>query len=277
MSLYGVIGHPIAHSMSPLMHNDAFRQLGLEHHYEAFDVHPDQLERAIAGVRALGIAGLNVTIPHKVNVMAYLDDVDSEARAIGAVNTIVNESDRLIGYNTDGQGYLRSLLTLLLEPLSEKKVLIIGAGGAARAIVTAIAHHGVSKLSITNRTQNKAKALADHARNFVPADVVPIDAAEDQIDSYDVIINTTSVGMSPNIAQTPLSLNRLQPGTIVSDLIYNPLKTLWLSEAEKRGAIIDNGIGMFVYQGALSFEKWTGVKPDIERMKQTVVQELMKS
>ena len=246
----------------------------MPHYYQAFDVHPNDLKKAIDGVRALGIFGLNVTIPHKVAVMEWLDEVDEEARLIGAVNTIANKDGRLVGSNTDGQGYLRSLLSLLDTPLKDKTVLVIGAGGAARAIVTSLALHGVKRMDIANRTLEKADKLADHAGKFVPASSLELKEAEETLSRYDVIVNTTSVGMSPNVDAIPLSLQRLQIGTVVSDLIYNPLKTLWLKKAEEKGAIIDNGVAMFVHQGALSFQRWTGKLPNIERMKQTVVNAL---
>ncbi len=274
MGVYGVIGFPISHSMSPVMHNGEFRALKLAHHYAAFEVHPDQLESAIKGMRALNIKGINVTIPHKVAVIRYLDEIDEEAKLIGAVNTIVNENGKLIGFNTDGQGYLLSLKSIINTSLALKKTLIVGAGGAARAIATALAKDGVQKLDIANRTVSKAQELIEHVNQLTDGRALTIDEAEEQLSAYDIVINTTSVGMAPHIDETPLRVHHLKQGAIASDLIYNPLMTRFLKEAKAKGAIIDNGIGMFVHQGALAFKKWTGVEPNIERMKKTVLSKL---
>lgn len=274
MGIYGVIGFPVSHSMSPIMHNREFQALQMDAYYTAFAVHPNQLQKAIEGVRALHIKGINVTIPHKVTVIDFLDEIDEEARLIGAVNTIKNENGRLIGSNTDGEGYLRSLLSVSDIPLATKKVLIIGAGGAARAIVIAIARYGVQRIDIANRTVSKAEQLVHHANKFVSGNAMNIQEAEAKLSDYDIVINTTSVGMSPYVTESPLQVHNLKRGTIVSDLIYNPLTTLFLQQAKERGAITDNGVGMFVHQGALAFEKWTGIEPNIERMTKTVLNEL---
>lgn len=274
MGIYGVIGYPVAHSMSPLMHNNEFRALQMDHYYTAFNIHPSELEKAIESVRTLQINGLNVTIPHKVTVMNYLDEIDEEARLIGAVNTIINKNGRLIGTNTDGQGYLRSLLTIIDSSLITKKIVVIGAGGAARAIATSLALHGVQQLDVANRTISKAEQLVQHVNQYVNGKALTIKEIEDNLSNYDIIINTTSVGMSPNVSETPIDLKNLKESTIVSDLIYNPLKTLLLQQAESKGATIHNGVGMFVYQGALAFKKWTGIEPNIQRMTNTVLKKL---
>ncbi len=273
MGIYGVIGYPIAHSMSPLMHNWEFQALKLDHYYTAFNIHPDDLEKAIESVRLLQINGLNVTIPHKVKVMDYLDEIDEEARLIGAVNTIINRDGHLIGTNTDGEGYLRSLLPIV-DSIRAKKVILIGAGGAARAIATTLARRGVQTLDVANRTVEKAEALVKHINRFADGKALALSDAEEQLGNYDIVINTTSVGMSPNVEEAPIRLDHLKTGAVVSDLIYNPLKTKLLKEAEEKGAIIHNGVGMFVYQGALAFQKWTGIEPNIERMMDTVIKKL---
>lgn len=273
--VYGLIGHPVGHSMSPLIHNDAFAKLGIEARYHAFDVKHELVKEAIAGIRALNIAGCNVTVPHKIAVMDFLDEVNDEAIQIGAVNTIVNKNGKLIGYNTDGRGYVKSLLDETKEEIREKSILIIGAGGAARGVVTALLRHGVGQMAFTNRTLDKTNSLVKLAEEFnVSATSIEKKTAEERLDQYDVIINTTSVGMSPNINHTPLSLTSLKPGAIVSDLIYNPLETEFLKEAKERGGRTVNGIGMFVNQAVLAFEHWTGVKPDDKQMKKIVLQQL---
>ncbi|MFC0473424.1 shikimate dehydrogenase [Halalkalibacter kiskunsagensis] len=273
--VYGLLGHPIGHSMSPLIHNDAFLNVGIKANYQAFDVEPQMLGNAIKGIKALGIAGCNVTVPHKIAVMNFLDEVDEEAKLIGAVNTIVNQNGKLIGHNTDGRGYVQSLIEETNEEIINKRFLIIGAGGAARGVITALLRHGIEELTITNRTQDKIEPLLELANLFqTPASRATREEVERNLDGFDVLINTTSVGMSPRIEDSPLSLNNLRAGAIASDLIYNPLKTKFLKEAEERGGTSHTGIGMFVNQAALSFEHWTGIKPDHQRMRKLVLDKL---
>ncbi|WP_211274584.1 shikimate dehydrogenase [Anaerobacillus arseniciselenatis] len=277
--LFGLIGHPVGHSMSPLMHNDAFNQLGIDGHYHAFDIEEGDLKEAIAAFKVLNVSGFNVTIPHKVKVMEFLDEIDEEAKMIGAVNTVVNNNGRLIGYNTDGRGYLSSLLTVIQKPILESNVLVIGAGGASRAVVTAICDHGVKKLALTNRTLEKAKEIKNNYNNYnkcnnTSMDIVSLKEAEANIEVYDIIINTTSIGMSPNVEGIPIAVDHIKRNVVLSDLIYNPLKTRWLQLGEEKGAIIHNGVGMFAMQGALAFHKWTGIEPDTKRMMNKVITQL---
>lgn len=273
-SVFGLLGHPVGHSMSPLIHNDAFQALGIEAEYHAFDVESKAVKQAIEGIRALGIVGCNVTVPHKVAVMDYLDEIDEEAQLIGAVNTIVNDNGRLIGYNTDGRGYVESLLELV-RMFQEKRVLIIGAGGAARGIVTSLLKEGIAELAITNRTLKKAESFNVLANQFnTNLVLLTKEEASSQTNEFDIIINTTSVGMSPHVNELPLSLNAVKEHAIVSDLIYNPIETSFLKVAKKLGAQPLNGVGMFVNQAALSFEYWTGKKPNRKRMEQLVLQQL---
>lgn len=272
--LYGVIGCPIHHSLSPVMHNDAFQTLSIDAHYHAFHVEKEALPAAIEGMRALGIAGMNVTIPHKTAVIPLLDEVDDMAKRIGAVNTIVRENDCLIGYNTDGPGFVRALVEETNTTIQGKRILLIGAGGAARGIYFSLATAQAAQIDICNRTKEKAEQLIEESDISVNGRAYSLTEAEARLSQYDIIINTTSVGLSPNVDAMPLSLDYLSERTIVSDIIYNPLETKWLKEARKKGAIVQNGVGMFVYQGALAFEKWTGVFPDVERMKQVVIQQL---
>ena len=277
--LFGLIGHPVSHSMSPLMHNDAFKQLGINGYYHAFDVQEGKLEEAVAAFKVLNMSGFNVTIPHKVAIMEFLDEIDEEAKMIGAVNTVVNSNGRLIGFNTDGRGFLSSLLEIVPKLLIESNVLVLGAGGAARAVVTAVADHGVKTLAITNRTLKKATEIKNNYYNYKKSknaqiDIVSLQEAEANIGVYDIIINTTSLGMSPNIEEIPISIDHIKPNVVLSDLIYNPLKTKWLQLGEENGAIIHNGVGMFAMQGALAFEKWTGITPDTARMTKIVMNQL---
>jgi shikimate dehydrogenase len=230
---------------------------------------------AIKGMKALGIAGWNVTVPHKIAVMDFLDEVDEEAKQIGAVNTIENQNGKLIGHNTDGRGYVQSLIEETNEDITNKRFLIIGAGGAARGVITALLRYGIGDLTITNRTQDKIEPLLELAKKFhTLANSATRDEVERNLSTFDVLINTTSVGMSPHIEDSPLSLENIRAKAIASDLIYNPLQTKFLKEAELRGGISHNGIGMFVNQAALAFEHWTGVKPDHHRMRKLVLEKL---
>ncbi|SFE28300.1 shikimate dehydrogenase [Alteribacillus iranensis] len=272
--LFGLIGYPTGHSMSPTMHNEQFRVKELPYYYHAFNVHPDHLKEAVDGMKALGVSGFNVTVPHKVAVMDYLDKIDEEAEIIGAVNTVVNENGQWVGYNTDGRGYVDSLKRVIGDQLKESDILVVGAGGASRAVVTALALYGVASITITNRTVAKAEEIRRMLPENYHINVLNKTDAESQTSTYDVIVNTTSVGMYPHVNETPWVSEGLKRGCLCSDLIYNPLQTRWLEEAAANGANTINGVGMFVGQGALAFQKWTGIEPDTDRMTEVVVEEL---
>lgn len=271
--LFAVIGDPIAHSMSPWMHNDLFSFYKIAAHYEAIRIHPDDLKKDVMALKQKGIAGFNVTIPHKRTIMPLLDRIDPLADAIGAVNTVVNENGMFVGYNTDGIGYIQGLREKAPQ-LLHKKVLIIGAGGAARAIYFSLAKEGVTEIDIANRTLDRARSLVLACPYSVHSNVRTVQEAEDCAGDYDIIIQTTSVGMSPQTNNSPFTVKHIRKGTIVSDIIYNPLETKLLIEAKKQGAVTQNGLPMFVYQGAFAFEKWTGIFPDVQRMKQHVLARL---
>jgi len=269
--MFGVIGDPIRHSKSPVMLNRAFRETGINGAYAAFHVVPERLEQAIAGVRGLGFRGLNVTIPHKVEVMKYLDEISEGARAAGAVNTIVNENGRLIGYNTDGIGYVRSLKEEAEPKLSGKTIVVLGAGGAARGILWALAQEGPAAVFVANRTEARAAELAASFPAELGISAVPWSGLRSVAAEADVVINTTSVGMSPNVDELPMDPSWMKPGAVASDLIYNPLKTAFLSGAEERGCRIHGGLGMFIYQGAYAFEYWTGQPAPVAAMREVVL------
>ncbi|NMO94881.1 shikimate dehydrogenase [Paenibacillus lemnae] len=271
--LLGVLGDPIAHSKSPVMHHAALKAHGISGHYVPLHVKPDNLKEAIQAVRVLGFRGVNVTIPHKVEVMSYLDKIDEGAAKIGAVNTIVNDHGVLTGYNTDGIGYVRSLKDEVLPGLSGSNIVVLGAGGAARGIVHALTLEMAGSISIINRTSSKAVQLAEEwgggtstIRGYGEHE------AEEAVSSADVIINTTSVGMHPHVDQMPVEAEWIPEGIVVSDLIYNPLKTKLLTESEARGCRVHGGLGMFVNQGAFAFEYWTGLTAPVEEMKQAVLE-----
>lgn len=257
-----VIGQPIGHSMSPTMHNEWFRENQIHGHYAAKEVGISDLESIVTEFRST-VNGFNVTAPLKVEVMKYLDDIDPLAKEIGAVNTVINKDGRLYGKNTDGIGYCRGLSLVLKSPIEQESILIIGAGGAARAILCSLLHLGVKHITITNRTTEKALELKNGLLlKDQEVKVISITEAEQQLGAYSLVIQTTSVGMKPNEAEKPMSLYNLSPDTVVSDLIYSPYKTAFLKEAEQKNAKIQNGLPMFIYQGALAFQEWTGIFPN---------------
>lgn len=270
--MYAVFGDPVSHSRSPLMLNRAFRASNIDAAYAAFHVRPAQLEQAIQGVRALDFGGVNITIPHKVQVMQYLDEIDEGARIIGAVNTLVNDGGRWIGYNTDGIGYVRSLIEETGFSIEGKSLLVIGAGGAARGIVYALSQKNPAKIWIANRTSSKADALAQAMRPYAETEGIALDQVSAIMD-LDFMVNTTNVGMHPNVEDTPLDAALFREGMVVSDIVYTPRKTKFLHEAEGRGCQVHGGLGMFIYQGAYAFEYWTGQPAPIEQMRAAVEEE----
>lgn len=272
--LYGVFGDPIRHSRSPIMLNRAFQEADFNAVYGAFHVRPDELGDAVRGIRALGYRGINVTIPHKVEVMQYLDEIDEGARIVGAVNTIVNENGKLIGYNTDGIGYVRSLKEETGIDLKGKSVLVLGAGGAARGVAYALAKEGAGCIYIANRTKERALELADTISAYTKTIGLGLDEIANVVDEVEFVLNTTSAGMHPNTEELPMPVELLKEHHLVSDLIYNPRITRFLREAEAKGARIHGGLGMFIYQGAFAFEYWTGKPAPVAAMRQVVEQSL---
>jgi shikimate dehydrogenase len=254
-AVYGVWGHPVRHSRSPRMQNAAFRAMGLNAVYAPFEVAPDSVGAAVAGVRALGIAGVNVTVPLKELIPPHLDSLDPVAERLGVVNTIVNRDGHLRGYSTDGPGFLEALAALAW-PARGQSVYVIGAGGSARAVADSLASAG-NRLQIANRTGERAQRLAAEISARFPgsADYAPWG---EMLRPADLVVNTTSLGMHPREEEMPL----LPPGLLegrprVYDLIYAPEETLLLSRARAHGCEASNGLGMLVYQGALSLSLWT--------------------
>ncbi|MGZ9584966.1 shikimate dehydrogenase [Paenibacillus marinisediminis] len=278
-AVFAVIGAPVGHSKSPLMHNAAFAACGWNGVYTAFHVEPEQLKNAIAGMRAFGIRGINVTIPHKEHVMAYLDEIDESARMIGAVNTIVNDKGKLIGYNTDGPGYVRSLKEETEVQLTGATVLIIGAGGAARGLAFGLLREGVKHIYIANRTIERAERIAQDLQSMGSIEAVGLVDRLPQTGGarVDLVINTTSLGMHPYPDEMPLQASYLKPHMIVSDIIYNPLETKLLAEARALGAVTHSGLGMFIYQGVIAFELWTGISAPVSVMRDAVMRAMSES
>ena len=272
----GIIGDPIEHSMSPVIHNAAFKNKGLDYVYLPFRVKKEELGKAIESMRVLNIRGLNITIPHKVAVTQFLDELDPLADKIGAVNTIVNDNGVLKGYNTDATGFLQALLERGIEPKG-KKVVILGAGGASRAISFILAERG-SSLVILNRTWDKAKICAGRISEIFQSEATALKLNRENLTTAlsqaDILINATSVGMSPDINETPVTSNLLKPSLVVFDIVYNPIKTRLQREAEVAGATAISGLDMLVWQGALAFEKWTGREAPIGVMREEVIKVL---
>ena len=265
----GLLGYPVEHSLSPAMHNAAFEHIGLDCCYVTFPVKPGFLKDAVRSVRALNLAGVNVTMPHKENVIPLLDKVDADASFIGAVNTIVNSNGKLIGYNTDGRGFMRSLSEAQIS-LNKKNVLILGAGGASRAIGFYLAKKA-SALFIYDIDRKKAgkliRDLNKMRKNVFPFSFQP-SAFSHQLHDIDIIINATPLGLKKG-DPLPVDINLLKPRLVVCDLIYK--NTPLLQKASMKGCRTLNGLGMLLWQGAFAFELWTGKKAPIEVMRKALL------
>lgn len=272
----GVIGDPIAHSLSPTIQNAAFNHLRLDFVFLAFHVKAAELENAMLGMRGLSIHGLNVTMPHKSTVISYLDEVDSAVKFLGSANTILNENGKLSGFNTDGVGALNALKENDVD-LSEKKVLLLGAGGAAKAMAFSFAQEAGS-LCILNRAPEKAAVLADVLNRMFGAKVVggalSPSAVQKSLQDADILVNATSVGMHPHVDQSLVTPQRLKPDLAVMDIVYNPVETKLAKDAKAAGAKVISGVEMLIYQGVASFKIWTGKSAPIEVMRKAALNKL---
>ena len=263
---YAVFGGTVEHSMSPVMHNASFQALGFNCAYLGFAVTPEKLRAAVLGARALGFGGLSITIPLKTPIMELCDEIDSTAEMVGAVNTIKFCGDgRILGYNTDGIGAIRALGECGVS-VRDKSVIVLGAGGAARGIVFALAGEPAKKIVILNRTIEKAERLAsDLSEKFddIPIETAPLSTenAQANLDGCDLLINTTSIGMYPDTGQNPLEGVRLNPSVTVFDIVYNPMYTRLLEQAREVGAPIVTGDLMLVYQAVEQVKIWLGIEP----------------
>lgn len=277
--IFGIFGQPIAHTLSPFMHNAAFDAVGLPCRYVPFEVRPDRLEGAVKGILSLGIRGVNITLPHKEAVLPFLDQVDEEAEMIGAVNTIEVASDRLIGRNTDGRGFLESLRERKVD-LSGKRVILLGAGGAAKAVAAVLAQQPISEMVIVARTAARGKGLADRLAVISPrlkTSLRGVDFGSDfpsRPDRPTLLVNTTPLGMK-QADPVPFPSHLLDSRWSVADLIYRPEETPLLAAAKKAGATVIPGLGMLLHQGALSFEIWTKQKAPLSTMRQALQEALL--
>jgi shikimate dehydrogenase len=273
-----VIGDPVEHSLSPVMHNAAFKELNLDFVYIAFTVRKDELKNAIAGARSLQVHGLNVTMPHKTAIMKHLDEIDPTAKSIGAINTVLNVDRKLVGYITDGVGAIKALKENSVS-LEGKKLLLLGAGGAAKAIAFHVAQE-VEELKILNRTAQKANDLAEalHKKfdKKVSGNTLSSETIKKELEDTDILVNATSVGMHPNVNQSLVDSTWLRPDLCVMDIIYNPLETKLAKDAKSVGAKVVSGIEMLVYQGAASFEIWINHPAPVRVMKEAILNKLAK-
>lgn len=252
MQVAAVIGHPVAHSLSPVLHNAAFAAAGLDWTYVAFDVAPGAAAAALDAMRTLGIAGLSVTMPHKEDVAAAVDALDPAAAALRSANTVVREDGRLVGYSTDGPGFVASL-TEAGVGVGGRRIVVLGAGGAARAVIDALGREGAAEVVVVNRTASRAAeaaALTGVGRVGSIADVA----------DADIVVNATSIGMGTT--ELPLDPRLLRAGQVVADLVYHPLETALLAAARAAACTVVDGLGMLVHQAVLQQELWTGRRPD---------------
>jgi len=270
MKLFGVLGDPVSHSLSPGMHNAAFKALGMNCEYHAFRVGPDALRDAIHGAYALGFGGLNLTIPLKEKALKIVEPTEL-AKQIGAVNT-VDFKKGIVGYNTDGIGAKMALEGSGVR-IRGKNVLLLGAGGAARAIAYQLVSDGAI-VTVANRTEKRAIALAKEVGRVGKAGATGLKDLEKQVKNNDILINSTAAGMYPKIAETIVTSDMMHSGLVVFDIVYNPVNTLLLSEAKKAGAKTIDGVMMLVYQGAEAFKIWTGRSPPVDVMEKAVRERL---
>lgn len=270
---YGILGYPVSHSLSPVMHTAAFAAVGLDAQYRLFAVGPEELPSFISRIPDEHINGFNVTIPYKERIIPFLNEVAPDASRIGAVNTVAVSSGRLTGYNTDAEGFLRHVKEDLSFDLASRIVLLIGAGGAARAVAYALCMAQVKKLVIGDLDCAKAARLVkDLKRNFPRVEIVQaLNPEEMRVEQADMIVNATPVGMKPDdpCVIDPATLHQFQ---LVYDLIYNPLETTLLTAARAKGARCSNGLGMLLYQGVASFEYFTGIKAPVEVMREALAE-----
>lgn len=262
----GIIGHPVAHSLSPVFQAAAFAHCGLDVVYERWDTPAGQLAARVASLREADVLGANVTIPHKEAVLPLLDELGGQSARMGAVNTIVNREGRLFGFNTDGPGFVAALKHEAAFDPAGRRLLLLGAGGAARGIAFALVEAKAAAVAIANRTQARALRLAEEVGG--PGGIVSSVPLTASPGDYDCIVNCTSVGMhgGPDPAGLPCSLEVARPGTLVVDIVYAPEETPFLAEAKRRGLRTLGGLPMLIYQGALAFELWTGVRAPVDVM-----------
>lgn len=266
--LVGVFGHPVAENPTVIMHEAAYATLGMNWRYLTVEVLPEDLETAMAGLRAMNMRGINLTIPHKVEVVRYLDSLSEAAQLMGAVNTVVNEGGELFGENTDGKGFMRALTDDARVDPNGAKVIAFGAGGAARAITVELALAGAAEITIVNRSPERGRGLVELLQDRTPTSATyqPWDGPHRVPEDANVVVNATPIGLFPDIDAIPdLDYSTLSPDMTVCDVIHSP-GTPFLTEAHRRGSRTLDGVGMLVYQGAIGFKLWTGRDAPVDVM-----------
>ncbi|BHH81940.1 shikimate dehydrogenase [Desulforhopalus sp. 52FAK] len=278
--LYVLLGNPLGHTISPPMHNLAFKKLDMDSCYFPVEVSTENLGTVFKGLSKMNMGGMNVTVPHKINIVDHLDELDPVAATIGAVNTICFIDGKTKGFNTDGEGFIQSLEEEASISVQGKRFFIIGCGGAARAIAMTLAFKGAEKIFISNRTASKAATLASEINKKIRpcAEAVPAENADQKkvLTGCDVVINSTSIGMHPDVDLLPIDASLILPDHIVADIVYNPHETKLLQVAKAKGCTTVPGLGMLIYQGVAAFTIWTGVKPPVKEMQEHVQQLMLK-
>jgi len=275
-SLIGLLGNPVKHSKSPHMHNKSFQALGLDYVYMAFEVQDGHIKEALDSLKTFNAIGGNITMPHKTKIVEYLDDISPDAKIIGSINTIkIDENKKVTGYNTDGKGFVKSLEENEVK-FKGKKIVIAGAGGAARAVATQLAYDGVGEIVLFNRTLEKAKIITDNINTNIPSckatakDINETDLVKEIKDAA-VLVNCTSLGMKSTIDQSIISSPAQLPKDIfVADIIYDPDQTRLLKIAKEAGCRYMNGLMMLIWQGAIAFKIWTGVDMPVDLIKEEI-------
>lgn len=259
----GLIGHPIGHSLSPWIHQQLMNQQGIEGKYELLEIQPDEFSEKLSLLKEKGLHGFNVTVPYKEKVISHLDGLDGSASHLGAVNTVKLTEDGWIGYNTDGQGFVQSLANRFPDLFkNDSKALLLGSGGAARGIFEALTRTEMDTVDVANRTMTRAENLIEQIPSKTQARAMTLEQAQHSVGEYDLIVQTSTVGMSPEDDQSIIHLDHLTKGTVVSDIVYRPMNTKFLKEAEKHGARLHYGHEMLLHQAIYAFRIWTNTQPD---------------
>ncbi|WP_431798756.1 shikimate dehydrogenase [Halobacillus andaensis] len=267
MLRFGLIGFPIAHSLSPWIHNRLLEDQQLNGSYELFEIEPADFNKEILNLKKKELDGFNVTVPYKERIIEYLDEIDEAARFLGAVNTVKVKDGKWIGYNTDGVGYVTSIADRYPEHLKElSEVLILGSGGAARGIYYALLQKGISRVDIANRTVAKAEHIIDDLNGREKSSPLSIEEAERKLDKYDIVVQTSSVGMSPNDQQSIVKVDKKLDGALFSDIVYRPKLTMFLKQAQELGADLHFGYEMLFHQAVYAFKIWTNTSPETKKI-----------
>ncbi len=272
----GLIGYPVQHSKSPWIHQHFLSETNLTGNYQLIEIHPDQFDEEIMKLKASNLSGFNVTIPYKEKIIPYLDEISPAAQKIGAVNTVVCRNNRWYGDNTDGRGLVTALKEQFPELFTgDKSVLILGAGGASRGIYYALLNEEFEEIVIANRTVIRAQALIDANPSGISSAAISFSEAEAKLNQFDLVIQTTSVGMTPHIEEQVIDLSRLKPGAVVSDIVYQPFWTKLLRDAKARGGRVHHGHEMLIYQAKLAFEMWSGKQVNAKLLKDKLKHDLL--